>query len=266
MNALVTGHAGYIGSVLADQLASNGHDVVGFDRATDPADDIRDRERVEAVFEDHEFDVVYHLAADADVWEDDWGYLFENNVAGTVTVVDVAREVGVPVVFASSIAASGSFNRYGRSKALAEQAISGYDAVTTLRFPNVVGRAAPRGQVQDMIEEALDGEIEVWGDGQIHRPYVDVRDLCRALREIGAGSYDVQSPGAIAAHAETNLTVGEHIQSIVAAETGARPSLSVVDREPPSPRTLTAEDLRVRDPRPLDASIRSQVGATLRQR
>lgn len=263
MKALVTGHAGYIGGVLAQQLTADGHEVVGFDRSVKPADDVRERERVQSVISETAPDVVYHLAAEADVWEDDWQYLVDTNVTGTLNVVAGARESGVPVVFASSVAATGEFNRYGRSKRIAEQTISEYDGVTTLRFPNVVGLGAPRGQAQEMIQEGLDGEIEVWGDGEIVRSYVDVEDLCVCLREIATGSYVVDSPTAVAAHTTTNQKLGKLIQSVVEEETGSRPALTLVDRSPPSPDRLTGQGLQIREPTALEESVRSQVRATL---
>lgn len=263
MHALVTGHAGYIGGVLADQLSGAGHEVVGFDNAADPADDIRDQSRLETLFDTHEFDVVYHLAADADVWTDDWHHLVENNVMGTANVVDAARERDVPVVFASSIAAADQVNRYGHSKHLAEGAVSEFDGVTTIRFPNVVGGPAPRGQAQAMIEQGLDGEIEVWGSGEIVRPYVDVGDLCAFLRELGVGSFAVATPAAVSSYTYTNAEVGEAIQSVVAEETGTEPDLSVVDRTPPSPMELSAEDVTLRDPTPIEESLRSQIRAAM---
>jgi len=263
MNALVTGHAGYIGGVLADQLSDAGHEVVGFDNAADEADDIRDIDRLETVFAEHEFDIVYHLAADADVWSDDWQYLVENNVQGTVNVVDVARAHDVPVVFASSISAMDQSNRYGHSKHLAEGAVSEYDGVTTVRFPNVIGGDAPRGQAQAMIEQAVEGEIEVWGDGEIVRPYVDVGDLCTVLRDVGSGSFDVSGPAAISSYSATNEDVGERIQRIVAEETDTEPSLSVIEKTPPSPMEYVVDDLAVRDPTALDESLRSQIRAAM---
>jgi UDP-glucose 4-epimerase len=236
---------------------------VGFDCAAISDDDIRDSDRVESVIVDNEFDIVYHLAAEADVWVDDWQYLLDTNVMGTVNVVAAAEEADVPVVFGSSVAASGEFNRYGRSKNLAEQAVSEYDHVSTVRFPNVAGLGAPRGQAQDMIQEGLSGDIEVWDNGEIRRSYIDVRDLASALIEAGTASYTVGTPSSIFAHTVTNLELGELIQSVVEDETGSRPTLSLVDRSPPSPRTLTAEDWQIQDSRPLEASVRSQVRAAL---
>ncbi|MFC7072069.1 NAD-dependent epimerase/dehydratase family protein [Halovenus rubra] len=263
MDALVTGHAGYIGGVLADQLVENGHNVIGFDRTADAGDDIRDRDRVEEVITTKELDIVYHLAADADVWVDDWPYLLENNVVGTANVAAATAEADIPLVFASSVAASGEFNRYGRSKNLAEQAVSEYDNVTTVRFPNVAGRGAPRGQAQDMIQEALSGDIEVWDNGNIRRSYIDVRDLASALIDIGTNAYTVRTPSSIFAHTVTNLELGESIQTVVAEETDTEPTLSLVDRTPPSPRTLTAAEWCLQNPIPLKESLRSQVQAAL---
>lgn len=264
MKALVTGHAGYIGGVLADKLSREGHEVVGFDCAAISDDDIRDSARVESVITD-EFDIVYHLAAEADVWVDDWQHLLDTNVMGTVNVVAAAQEAAVPVVFASSVAASGEFNRYGRSKNLAEQAVSEYENVSTVRFPNVAGLQAPRGQAQDMIQEGLSGDIEVWDHGEIRRSYIDVRDLASALIDVGRAPFTVRTPSSIFGHTVTNLELGELIQSVVEDETGSRPDRSIVDRSPPSPRTLTADDWQIQDPRPLEASVRSQVRATLEQ-
>jgi nucleoside-diphosphate-sugar epimerase len=259
MNALVTGHAGYVGGELAAQLSEAGHDVVGFDRQADAEDDVRDAERVRSLFETHEFDVVYNLAADADVWADEWRYLVENNVMGTVNVVENARSRGIPVVHASSVAASGEFNPYGRSKRLAEAAVDPYEGVTTVRFPNVIGGDPPRGQADAMVQQGIDGEIEAWERGEIRRSYVDVSDLGEFLRELGAGSFDVETPSSVFAHTATNEALGELIQEAVEAETGDRPALSLVDRSPPSPLSLTAEDLRLRDPTPLSTSLRAQV-------
>jgi nucleoside-diphosphate-sugar epimerase len=263
MNVLVTGHAGYVGGELADQLSAAGHSVVGFDRSEDPGSDVRDPEAVAELFEAHEFDVVYNLAADADVWAEQWRYLVENNVMGTVNVVDAAREAGVPVVHASSVAASGTFNRYGRSKRLAEKAIEEYDGVTLVRFPNVIGGDPPRGQADAMVEQGIEGEVEAWERGEIRRSYVDVADLGKFLCELGTGSFDLETPASVFAHTATNRELGEVIQDVVEDETGDRPSLSLVDRSPPSPLELTAEDVRLRDPTPLSASIRTQVRATL---
>lgn len=260
MRALITGHAGYIGGVLEERLRTRGHDTRGYDHEDDPADDIRDRERVEAVIDRVEPDIVYHLAAEADVWAADWPHLVATNVLGTVNVIDAARERSIPVVHASSVAARGTFNRYGRSKRLAESAIDDYDAVAILRFPNVIGHAAPRGQVQSMIEQGLEGEIEVWGDGALTRTYVDVGDLAELLIDVDPTSARwTTGPVSVAAHTATNATIGERLRHLIADEVGHEPSIITLDRSPPAPADLSANGVTIDDPTPLEVSLRSQI-------
>ena len=122
MRALITGGAGFIGCNLADRLARDGADVVVFDalarpgveanlawlqarhgaRITAAKEDVRDAEALAALARDA--DVIFHLAAQvavttslADPRED-----FEINVGGAVNVLEAARPLGAPVIFAST--------------------------------------------------------------------------------------------------------------------------------------------------------------------
>jgi CDP-paratose 2-epimerase len=122
MRALVTGGAGFIGSNLADRLASEGHDVIVFDalaragvernlawlrgrhgdRIVHVHADIRDARAVSEVM--REAGVVFHLAAQVAVTTslvdplDD----FETNVRGALNVLEAARRRRTPVIFAST--------------------------------------------------------------------------------------------------------------------------------------------------------------------
>jgi CDP-paratose 2-epimerase len=122
MRALVTGGAGFIGSNLADRLASEGHDVIVFDAMVRPGvernlawleerhgsrivsvvADTRDARAVSEVA--REAQVIFHMAAQVAVTTslDDPREDFEVNVGGAVNVLEAARRKQTPVIFAST--------------------------------------------------------------------------------------------------------------------------------------------------------------------
>ncbi len=126
MKMLVTGAAGFIGSHLAERLARRGDTVVGIDNFNDYYDparkrrnaeavrqagvtvieaDIRDREKMMALFEHHHFDAVAHIAAMAGVRNSvaNPALYIDVNLGGTQVLMDASREFGVQnFVFAST--------------------------------------------------------------------------------------------------------------------------------------------------------------------
>jgi UDP-glucose 4-epimerase len=167
---LVTGGAGYIGSVVAAQLLEAGHEVVVLDNlSTGHRDAVPDGASfVEgSIHEAYDilggggFDGVLHFAAKSLVAESvaDPEAYWENNVAGTLTLVKAARKAGVPrFVFSSTAATYGEpavspiteetptlpINPYGQSKLavdhlLAGEAVAHGLGVVSLRYFNVGG-------------------------------------------------------------------------------------------------------------------------------
>jgi UDP-glucose 4-epimerase len=210
MRAAVTGGAGFIGSNLVDTLVGRGDDVVVVDnfasgkreylnpRAELLEHDIREPFSVEA-------DVVFHLAAQADVQTSMQrpGYDAAVNVVGTVNVLSAAPSA--QVVFASSGGAgygecrepadeSSPFlplSPYGIAKLCGEEYLAGWNRIhetshVSLRFANVYGQrqdAGLEGGVVAIFLErmARDEETVIFGDGRQSRDFVFVGDVVAAL-------------------------------------------------------------------------------------
>ncbi len=120
-NILVVGGAGYIGSHTCLDLANKGFTPVVYDNLSNghaefvkwgPLErgDIRDRARLDAVFEAYKPVAIVHFAALIEVGEsvrNPTGF-FENNVAGTLTLLSAAQAAGIDkLVFSSTCATYG---------------------------------------------------------------------------------------------------------------------------------------------------------------
>nr|WP_218862017.1 UDP-glucose 4-epimerase GalE [Actinopolyspora biskrensis] len=167
---LVTGGAGYVGSVCAARLDEAGHEVVVLDDlSTGHADAVPSgcrlvtgdvAERAAEVLAEG-FDGVLHFAAKSLVAESmsDPALYWHGNVVTTLRLLDAMRERGVPRLVFSSTAAvygqpdsvpipedapTGPTNTYGATKLAIDQAIGSYAsaygiAATSLRYFNVAG-------------------------------------------------------------------------------------------------------------------------------
>ena len=108
MRVLVTGSAGFIGRVVCARLSTDGDEIVGYDRAIDPADDITDLTRLRAAADG--CDAVVHLAAKVGLGVgigdiDDYA---RHNDLGTAVVLRAGAEAGISrLVFASSMVVYG---------------------------------------------------------------------------------------------------------------------------------------------------------------
>ncbi len=216
MRVLVTGHNGYIGSVLVDVLKQAGHDVFGLDSdlfasctfGEEPPGidcvrkDVRDLDSEDLVG----FEAVIHLAA---VCNDPVGDLnpqatYDINHLASVRVAEKAKEAGVTrFLFSSSCslygkageqmldegAAFAPVTAYGRSKVLAERDISGLAddsfSPTHLRNATAFG-VSPRLRVDVVVNNLVGfahttGEILIQSDGTPWRPLVHVEDIARAF-------------------------------------------------------------------------------------
>ena len=163
MKILVVGGAGYIGSVCAELLLNEGHDVAIFDnlteghraavdpRATFIEDDLSDRQSIGAAISTVRPDAVMHFAANALVGEsmENPSKYFRNNVGNGLNLLDAMVESRVArLVFSSTCAIFGPpdrlpidetlptqpINPYGESKLAFEKILRWYDQIHGLKF------------------------------------------------------------------------------------------------------------------------------------
>ena len=230
-NILVTGGAGYIGSHTAKALARAGYRPVTYDSLVyghrhavkwGPfvEGDIADTAKLERVIKDEAIDAVVHFAAFAYVGESVTKpeIYFQNNVVGSLSLLDAMRHTGVkPIVFSSTCATYGMpdrmpiteetlqrpINPYGETKLMIERALAWYGPAhdirsVSLRYFNACG-ADPEGEIGEehdpethlipLILDAALGKraaIDVYGtdyptpDGTAVRDYIHVQDLAEA--------------------------------------------------------------------------------------
>jgi UDP-glucose 4-epimerase len=231
MRLLVTGGAGYIGSVVAAQLAESGHDVTVLDDlSTGHADAVPAsvtfrrgsiRDDAAAVLATG-VDAVLHFAAKSLVGES-VAYpdrYWDNNLGGTLALLEAMREAGTrKIVFSSTAAVYGEPERipitetdpvrptspYGESKVAVDTALTEYARMqqigaVSLRYFNVAGAYQDaagtwRGErhhpethlIPTVLAAARSGEqVQLFGDdyptpdGTCVRDYIHVSDLARA--------------------------------------------------------------------------------------
>jgi UDP-glucose 4-epimerase len=183
MHVLVTGGAGYIGSVIAARLLARGHSVTVYDdlsrghRAAVPDEasfvegDTRDESRLTEALVQGRCDAVVHMAALAEVGESvaQPERYHDVNVNGMAAVIAAAQAAAVRrLVFSSTAAVYGEprrvpiderdelapTNPYGASKLAGERLLeqardAGRLAFTALRYFNACGADGPRGEDHD---------------------------------------------------------------------------------------------------------------------
>jgi UDP-glucose 4-epimerase len=183
MAVLVTGGAGYIGSVTVERLRDRGESVVVLDdlgHGHRPAldgwipfhqGDIGDRQLIARIAREHEIESCIHFAALIEVGESvaQPARYFENNVAKGIALMSALAEAGVRrVVFSSTAAVYGEpdqipiseqsrqwpTNPYGWSKLFMERVLAAYDTAyglkfISLRYFNAAGATEKFGEHHD---------------------------------------------------------------------------------------------------------------------
>jgi len=180
MKILVTGCAGYIGSVTAEMLVAEGHQVVGIDNLSMGHEqavsegvefhklDLNNAPGVSRIFEKHRPEAVIHFAGRTLVGESMEKpelYFTENVVCGLILLEEMKRHDSKRIVFSSSAATYGQpeqtpimedapknpTNPYGESKLMFEQMLKWYQRIhgiefVALRYFNACGASEKYGE------------------------------------------------------------------------------------------------------------------------
>lgn len=237
LSVLVTGAAGFIGSHLTERLLNDGYRVFALDNFCEFYDpyikrknienclhhpdftlieaDIRDAERLRAIFDLYPIDMVVHLAAMAGVRPSiiDPGLYNDVNITGTLNMLECAAKKGIkPFVFISSSSVYGNNRKlpyseddpvdtpispYAATKKAGELLCHNWHhhygmSIACLRLFTVYG---PRQRPDLAIHKfskliQADEEIPVFGDGSTSRDYTYVGDIVQGI--LGAMAF-VQS-------------------------------------------------------------------------
>ncbi|SDL17930.1 UDP-galactose 4-epimerase [Maridesulfovibrio ferrireducens] len=231
LSLLVCGGAGYIGSHMSRMLSDHGHEVTVFDnlstgysKALKWGDfiqgDLRNPDDLEKALSSKKFDAVFHfsgLIVVSDSVKHPFQY-YDNNVTGTLNLLQAMRNNGVDkFVFSSSAAVYGDpimdlitenhplapLNPYGRTKLYTEEILEDYATAydfnsVSFRYFNAAGAhpdaligEAHRPEthlIPNILLSSIDQgrKLKIYGDdyptpdGTCVRDYIHIQDLCEA--------------------------------------------------------------------------------------
>lgn len=296
MKILVTGGAGYVGSHACKRLNQEGHIPVTMDNLSNGHRnfvkwgpfyncDIQDEEKLVDILKSEQIEAVMHFAAFAYVGESTHDPLkyYDNNTAGTITLLRAMKRAGVrKIIFSSTCATYGipntelieeetkqqPINPYGSSKLMIEQILkdlckTGEWSITILRYFNAAG-ADESGEIGEdhepethLIPLAImacydpNFTLTVYGDnyptkdGSCVRDYVHVSDLADAH---SLALNIMKEPGLFVFNLGTSegISVKEIVKAAEGA-TGRTLKIKIGTRREGDPPVLVASNQKAKD-------------------
>lgn len=224
MKCLVTGGAGFIGSNLALELESQGHEVTVVDNLFSGSKNNLKEFKGEFICQDisqwadirEKFDAIFHLGANAVTTFPDDIEMFRQNINGFLNMLKLAIDNESKFVYASSAAVYGDtpapsreegpfnpLNAYGESKLMSDtiaKRFIGRMHIVGLRYFNVFGpRESFKGSMASMIfqlyQQMKSGKNpRIFNDGRQKRDHIYVKDIVKATilaAEAPSGIYNV---------------------------------------------------------------------------
>ncbi len=181
MKIILTGGAGFIGKHLQKAIDCQVYDLVN-------GDDIRDKYKLDNLFNKEKFDICINLAAKAGVpmGEEYYQEFFETNCIGLKTLIEVCKKNRTKLVHFSSSSALKAQSVYGITKLSGEKLIesSGVEYVIIRPF-TVIGENGRK----DMVIYRWKGQhergenITFYGNGYTYRGYTYVGDLVEGVKK-----------------------------------------------------------------------------------
>lgn len=184
MKFFVTGGKGFVGLNLVEELRKNPKNKVL----------VYDKDVCQKIKLKNDFDIIYHLAANTNTRYPDDVDMYRNNIAGFLNVLDFALKGKSKLIYASSAAIYGDYQKtaYAKSKELIDEIAKfffGRLPIVGLRFFNVYGpHEGQKGKMASMVTNwALQLKAGKWPvvfkeERQSRRDFVYVKDIVKALQ------------------------------------------------------------------------------------
>jgi len=272
---LITGAAGFIGSSLAEKLVDS-HKIIGIDSFNDYYDpkikrnnveslnkhenfkiyegDIRDKDLISKIFNDHDISCVIHLAARAGVRPslEQPSLYMDVNITGTTNLLEATRLNDIKkFIFASSSSVYGALKKgpfheemditktksqYAASKVAGEVICRTYSSLydiqtICLRFFTVYGpRQRPDLAINKFANLIKQGKpIPVYGDGSTQRNYTYIDDIVDGITR--CLSYDDEKFEVFNLGGDETVSLSDLIK-VIEDKIGKK---AIIDRQPEQP-------------------------------